>query len=108
MGQQARGQPGLCCGFFRARDRNPRKPHCLAGAGGLEPPNGGTKTRCLTTWLRPNTDRMTGAQDIAVGADTINVFDPCTPSTLREPPSISVFPPILFTLRLTASAAGLD
>ncbi len=26
----------------------------LAGAGGLEPPNGGTKNRCLTTWLRPN------------------------------------------------------
>ena len=25
----------------------------LAGAGGLEPPNGGIKIRCLTTWLRP-------------------------------------------------------
>jgi hypothetical protein len=29
----------------------------LAGAGGIEPPNGGIKIRCLTTWLRPN--RMT-------------------------------------------------
>ena len=25
----------------------------VAGAGGFEPPDGGTKTRCLTTWLRP-------------------------------------------------------
>src|SRR5262249_60738572 len=25
----------------------------MAGAGGLEPPNGGIKIRCLTTWLRP-------------------------------------------------------
>ena len=23
------------------------------GAGGLEPPNGGVKVRCLTTWRRP-------------------------------------------------------
>jgi hypothetical protein len=28
---------------------------CLAGAGGFEPPDGGIKIRCLTTWLRPNT-----------------------------------------------------
>jgi hypothetical protein len=26
----------------------------LAGAGGFEPPNDGTKIRCLTTWRRPN------------------------------------------------------
>lgn len=26
----------------------------VAGAGGFEPPNGGTKNRCLTTWRRPN------------------------------------------------------
>jgi hypothetical protein len=25
----------------------------LAGAGGFEPPNAGTKNRCLTTWRRP-------------------------------------------------------
>src|SRR3954469_937931 len=25
----------------------------MAGAGGIEPPNGGIKIRCLTTWLRP-------------------------------------------------------
>ena len=26
----------------------------MAGAGGIEPPNGGIKIHCLTTWLRPN------------------------------------------------------
>ena len=26
----------------------------MAGAGGIEPPNGGIKIRCLTAWLRPN------------------------------------------------------
>ena len=30
------------------------RPDWLAGAGGFEPPNGGIKIRCLTTWLRPN------------------------------------------------------
>ena len=30
----------------------------LAGAGGFEPPNGGTKNRCLTTWRRPNVARL--------------------------------------------------
>ncbi len=28
----------------------------LAGAGGIEPPNGGIKIRCLTAWLRPISD----------------------------------------------------
>ncbi len=26
----------------------------MAGAAGIEPANHGIKTRCLTTWLRPN------------------------------------------------------
>lgn len=26
----------------------------MAGAGGIEPTNAGSKNRCLTTWLRPN------------------------------------------------------
>ena len=30
------------------------KGDCLAGAGGFEPPYGGIKIRCLTTWRRPN------------------------------------------------------
>ena len=25
----------------------------MAGAAGIEPANGGIKSRCLTTWLRP-------------------------------------------------------
>ena len=29
------------------------EPRTLAGAGGFEPPHGGTKIRCLTAWLRP-------------------------------------------------------
>ena len=33
----------------------PRRRDWLAGAGGFEPPNGGIKIRCLTTWLRPKT-----------------------------------------------------
>src|SRR5262249_38371308 len=31
-----------------------RRPEWMAGAGGIEPPNGGIKIRCLTAWLRPN------------------------------------------------------
>jgi hypothetical protein len=39
-------------------DRTPKKGRIderyqVAGAGGIEPPNGGIKIRCLTTWLRP-------------------------------------------------------
>jgi hypothetical protein len=26
----------------------------MAGAGGIEPPHGGIKIRCLTAWRRPN------------------------------------------------------
>jgi hypothetical protein len=28
-------------------------PSSIAGAGGFEPPRGGSKGRCLTAWLRP-------------------------------------------------------
>ena len=36
----------------RRNENNPLKS--VAGAGGIEPPNGGIKIRCLTAWLRPN------------------------------------------------------
>ncbi len=36
------------------RRRQLIEQHQLAGAGGIEPPNGGIKIRCLTAWLRPN------------------------------------------------------
>ena len=45
------------CPDFRACEAqvvNRREPEdCVAGAGGIEPPNGGIKIRCLTAWLRP-------------------------------------------------------
>ena len=31
--------------------------HLLAGAEGFEPPNGGTRIRCLTTWRHPKIPR---------------------------------------------------
>src|SRR5665647_3557649 len=37
----------------------PARPE-VAGAGGFEPPDAGTKTRCLTTWLRPSHFRTRG------------------------------------------------
>src|SRR2546429_2144327 len=40
-------------GIFLLTGRDLQRLHWLAGAGGLEPPNGGIKIRCLTTWLRP-------------------------------------------------------
>lgn len=43
---QLKKNPHILCGFF----------YLLAGAEGFEPPNDGTKNRCLTTWLRPNTN----------------------------------------------------
>src|SRR5207253_1389460 len=38
---------------------------CVAGAGGIEPPNGGIKIRCLTAWLRPNGPFGNGAANAA-------------------------------------------
>ena len=31
-----------------------RRPQSMAGVEGFEPPNGGIKTRCLTTWRHPS------------------------------------------------------
>ena len=31
-----------------------KKTEKVAGAGGFEPPNAGSKSRCLTAWRRPN------------------------------------------------------
>ena len=36
------------------------KSLCLAGAGGFEPPHGGIKIHCLTTWRRPNNRNAAG------------------------------------------------
>ena len=46
------------CRRFRGRGQRYRaRADWLAGAGGFEPPYGGIKIRCLTTWLRPTTQR---------------------------------------------------
>src|SRR5215469_3450653 len=37
------------------RSLPPASPAGLAGVEGFEPPNGGIKTRCLTTWRHPST-----------------------------------------------------
>src|SRR2546421_6678335 len=42
----------------------------LAGAGGIEPPNGGIKIRCLTTWLRPI--RPSGTAEARATADSLD------------------------------------
>src|SRR3954468_12219093 len=39
----------FCDGLWPNRDQR----DCLAGAGGFEPPHGGIKIPCLTTWRRP-------------------------------------------------------
>jgi hypothetical protein len=41
----------------------------LAGAGGFEPPHGGTKIRCLTAWLRPTTYQDVRRQIHGIPAD---------------------------------------
>src|ERR1700694_6127138 len=40
--------------FWPCRRQNLNAPDWLAGAGGFEPPYGGIKIHCLTTWRRPN------------------------------------------------------
>src|SRR5712675_2415328 len=40
-------------GFLRRSGHRLEVIEWLAGAGGIEPPNGGIKIRCLTAWLRP-------------------------------------------------------
>src|SRR4051812_41477063 len=40
----------------KSRQKTAKSLKRLAGAGGFEPPYGGIKIRCLTTWLRPNTE----------------------------------------------------
>ncbi len=49
------------------QDRNGnilQNAHWLAGAGGFEPPHGGIKIPCLTTWRRPNSvEQFTALRD---------------------------------------------
>ena len=47
-------------------------PETLAGAGGFEPPHGGIKVRCLTTWLRPNGPSVGAARTHIVGRPQVS------------------------------------
>lgn len=58
----------------------------MAGAGGIEPPNVGTKNRCLTAWRRPNMAKK-ARQD----AKTTEVF------ALMQGGFCGYFPPFLPT-----------
>ncbi len=50
----------------------------LAGAAGFEPANDGIKSRCLTTWRRPNNLREGGsiAAETAMAIASVEPFDP--------------------------------
>lgn len=51
----------------------------LTGALGFEPRDGGTKTRCLTTWLRPNEPTLDNiAARLGVMSSTFRKYLPCT------------------------------
>ncbi len=52
-GQSTGGRTPRTAGNLSSKLRETRR-RLLAGAGGFEPPNAGTKIRCLTTWRRPN------------------------------------------------------
>src|SRR6202158_297101 len=47
-------KPAIGGAFYDIREDNLRLPDWLAGAGGFDPPHGGIKIHCLTTWRRPN------------------------------------------------------
>ena len=49
-----RERPAFSGPVARGLQTSRRRSDWLAGAGGIEPPNGGIKIRCLTAWLRPN------------------------------------------------------
>ena len=67
--QSPRPQRPAECGPLRRSWRSLRIPECVAGAGGFEPPDGGIKIRCLTTWLRPNAPQ--GSEGLAESGRTI-------------------------------------
>ena len=54
-------KPAIGGPLWHCRGQSLRAPDWLAGAGGFEPPYGGIKIHCLTTWRRPN--RWSGKRD---------------------------------------------
>ena len=57
MGELIQSKGRQMAGILRRQGENLERLDWLAGAGGFEPPNGGIKIRCLTTWLRPTEPR---------------------------------------------------
>lgn len=59
--------------------------YSLAGPAGFEPANAGTKTRCLTTWRRPNSRcRRQSPTAAATGTD-------CNISAAQRPEKASIY-----------------
>src|ERR1700679_4116050 len=57
--QRDRQRAKFICLRHRPCSKSTYRPHRknLAGVEGFEPPNGGIKTRCLTTWRHPNLEK---------------------------------------------------
>ena len=73
----------------------------LAGAGGFEPPHGGTKIRCLTAWLRPIGGHATGLIGAAAGCVKVGRDTPRSPPRAVKP----FIPPTVPALAARAPAS---
>ncbi len=62
------------------------QPKRLAGEGGFEPPNGGSKGRCLTTWRLPKTVGFNAARIIAIPRGGGNGRTLCGPTARSTGP----------------------
>jgi integrase len=82
-------------GLSRCRSRSNAITHCfqigkieqrdvgeLAGVEGFEPPNGGIKTRCLTTWRHPNLNQRSFKPPTSQARASRSVREPRTPRIL--------------------------
>ena len=79
----------------------------LAGAGGIEPPNGGIKIRCLTAWLRPNRlNRNARAMPPCAGSDNARSIEGVRPFQQAGIPNfVRNQPPGSMTLYIGAAYA---
>ncbi len=60
-------------GFSRNSLKSLKLLDFLAGAGGFEPPHGGIKIPCLTTWRRPNSvERFAARSGLAVSRRSLS------------------------------------
>lgn len=68
----------------------------MAGATGFEPANGGTKSRCLTTWRRPNGTGDRGLVSYRLAA--VHAMRHLRSSSQRSAPEILLRPPQVLLL----------